>query len=184
MPDLGQTMPGPVASKTAGFSLLEVLVALTIMSLLAGAVVLTLSSRPSAAQTQAERLLLLMNAATEDSLTTGALIGFAADVDSQGYKFFSYQDGSWRTLTDHPGLAPYRFDRPDLQLVNDALGRRESLFQGRNNQDLPEVFFDPTGVNMPITYRFEGPRERVFLTRDSEGQMRLRAEPKGQNDER
>lgn len=168
----GHASSGPASSDEAGFSLLEVLVALTIVSLLAGAVALSLGNQPSAQKKEADRLVLRMNAATQDSLIEGQLVGFAPEFDNAGYQFFTYGVGQWTVATTRPALERHRL-RPGVTLYNEHLARPRTGAGRQAPEAQPEVFFDPTGVNMPFAYRLEGEGDPVWVIRNEDGRLQV-----------
>ena len=150
----------------AGVSLVEVLTALAIIAVLTSAVVVYWTGGVSPARAAADRLAVRMTEAREHTLVTGETLGFAADFDGSGWRFFRVQDGVWAVVDDHPGLRPERLGR-DLRLyiTDGALPRRSD-----NSESLaPEILFDPAGFDAPFDYELRGLDDRVLIRRVDSG---------------
>jgi general secretion pathway protein H len=119
-------------SKTAGFSLLEILAALVIIGLMSAAVVLSLKP-PDNSQTKfRDRLVLTLNQAAKESVYTGRVN--ALSVSAEGLHIMTYREGAWSVVQDFPALTRSRMT---LQIE-------------RENIELPKIItplilFEPTG---------------------------------------
>jgi general secretion pathway protein H len=71
-------------SRQAGFSLIEVMVALTIMALAAGAVVMTVGSPGGSLATQTDRLIASLVAARDNALTANRMV--SVEIGEGGYQ--------------------------------------------------------------------------------------------------
>lgn len=81
-----------------GFTLLEVLVVVTLVAIMGAAVTLTLNTRSDhALTTQAERLLGAMNYASEAAVISGRAFGFF--VTPQGYEMVQFDGRDWQTAS-------------------------------------------------------------------------------------
>jgi len=170
-------MSGPAKGRETGFSLVEVLVAVTIVSLLAGAVVLSLRPPPPAARAEADRLAARFVIAAEEALLNGAPIGFSADDDLRGYAFLSWRDGDWRPMTGHPALQPRRLPEAvflEVRAEDDIGRRRETRGRGAERAAvpgpaLPQALFDPAGLDAPFSAEITGPERNLTIRRDAGG---------------
>ncbi|PWE17114.1 type II secretion system protein GspH [Marinicauda salina] len=149
--------------REAGFSLVEMLVALAVAGLMASAVVMSITMRPAPIEREAERLLARFHEARETALVTGRVIGFAPEPDGAGYLFLRHADGDWRDYPAHPAFAPH--DLP--------AGLRLHGETGRETGDAPLVWFDPTGVDQPFELLLQDGRRDLFLVRDGDGALSI-----------
>ena len=93
-----------MAARHAGFTLLELLLVMTIIGILAGTVTLAMSDmgQRQRVQTEAERVALAIELARTEALTRNEIWGLA--VSPTGYAFQTYDstDDSWHVLEDAP----------------------------------------------------------------------------------
>lgn len=96
---------GCIRRHHAGFTLIEVLVVLSIVALMAGGLTLSLgAARAQEAEHAVERLRRMLEAAAERAEVTGQPI--AVDFLVDGYRFSAYEtDGNWHPLHDAPHFA-------------------------------------------------------------------------------
>ena len=83
-----------------GFTLVELLVAITVMSLLAAAVVLTLPPSGAGASDAAARFATRVAAARDQAVLTGQPLGVW--VSPSGYGFERLEDGAWQPFDQRP----------------------------------------------------------------------------------
>lgn len=81
-----------------GFSLVELMVALFVMALLAGAAVLAIPGDASALRHEAERLAVRASAARDEAITAGVPVALV--VGARGYGFERRIAGGWVRLSD------------------------------------------------------------------------------------
>lgn len=117
-----------------GFTLLEVMVALLIAAVLAGAVVLALPDRSRSLRFEADRLAQLMAVAREEALLRGAPVRLAAD--SESYLFVVWRDQAWRSLSGDPALRQRQWLGPTTLELERADGQKVIEF-GRELVDVP-----------------------------------------------
>jgi len=117
-----------------GFTLLEVLVALLIAAVLAGAVVLAVPDRSRSLRFEADRLAQLMAVAREEALLRGAPVRLAAD--SESYLFVVWRDQAWRSLPGDPALRPRQWLGHTTLELDRADGQQVIEF-GRELVDVP-----------------------------------------------
>lgn len=84
--------------RDAGFSLVELIVALAIAAMAATAVVMALPGGVAVPAQEAQRLALRLAAARDAAVIGGRPV--AVTLDAAGYAFASNHDGAWRPLAD------------------------------------------------------------------------------------
>jgi type II secretion system protein H len=157
-------------SSQAGVSLVEVLAAVAIIALLSGAVVVYWASGSGPARDAADRLALRLSEAREHVLVTGETLGFAADIDGTGWRFYRFRDGVWTVVEDHPALQPERLGaQARLRITEGALPRRE----GETDLLAPEVLFDPGGFDAPFAYELRDREGRIYVRRTDAGAVQV-----------
>ena len=116
-----------------GFTLLEVLLVLTLMALVATSMVLTFSSTNPSEQLerQALRFKIAMTMAADRALLTGQELGLM--VTDEGYQFLEWKEAEWRPIAGDKALMPFTFEEPlDMRLVLTLDGlpwQEETLFE-------------------------------------------------------
>ncbi|GAA4770036.1 hypothetical protein GCM10023219_15620 [Stakelama sediminis] len=83
-----------------GFTLVEMLVVITVMALMAGVVVMSIGPRGNGPATAADRFASRVAAARDAAITTGAPV--AVWVSASGYGFERYADRHWEPMTQKP----------------------------------------------------------------------------------
>ncbi len=152
--------------KDAGLSLLETLAALAVVAVMTGMVVVSMGSGLSETRKAADRLVTRLAEAREFALVSGEVIGFAADADQRGWRFFHAADGQWQVIDDHPALEAERLPSGQaLFIAEGALPTREEA----GELDAPQVLFDPTGFDQPFSYVMRSEDERFMVQRDGRG---------------
>jgi len=140
--------------RRAGFTLVELLVTLTVIGLAAGAVVLTAPDPRPRPGLEAERLAARLIRAREGALLTNRLV--AVEVDATGYRFAAYGATSWSPLVD----GPFRpVDWPE----------------GLTFEAAPETrfVFDSVGAAEPASVSLGRGRSMSTITVDAAGEVRL-----------
>ncbi|MFZ4685247.1 MAG: GspH/FimT family pseudopilin [Hyphomonadaceae bacterium] len=93
----------PANSGSAGFTLVEVMTALFVVSIAASAVVLMAPGPDSRLRDAAERLAARLQAAGEASVLANRTIALV--VSSEGYRFDRQEERGWRELPNDSALA-------------------------------------------------------------------------------
>lgn len=120
-----------------GYSLVEILVVLTLIGLMTGVAFLTLRPNSDPARSAAEQLLLDLSQAETLAVTRGEFIGIRVRPD--GYDFLAYTGGDWVELTGRRNLSGRALaEGVTLRLPGQATA---------GGVDLPNYWFDPTGAN-------------------------------------
>lgn len=167
------TAARPFSTHEAGVSLLETLAALSIVAMLATAVIVMVDFADEPEAEAGERLLRAFNEARREALLSGEFIGFAADPDGRGYRFLAPGEEIWRERRDHPALEPVRFSDPDLVLMLEEGGvaRRSAGERDQVRSLAPEIWFDPAGFDDPFRYRLAGRDGAALLQRGDDGAL-------------
>ncbi len=117
-----------------GFTLLEILVAISIALVLATLVGLSVRGSDRGLQIDAQRLALLLSLAREEAQVRGAPIRF--DADDLGYRFLIRRGTRWEPLLDDDDLRARDWSGPTgLSLRSDDA--RERIEFGRDVVDSP-----------------------------------------------
>ena len=120
--------------RAGGFTLLEILVAMSIALILATLVGLSIRGADRSLQVDAQRLALLLSMAREEAQVRGSPIRFEAD--DLGYRFLIRREARWEPLLDDADLRAREWSSPtDLRLRSDDA--RERIEFGRDVVDAP-----------------------------------------------
>lgn len=164
--------------REAGISLLETLVALSVIAVMATTIIVMADFGSSEPEDAAERLVRSLGQAREDAIVSGQIIGFSADPDGRGYRFYRYTNRVWQVERDHPAFEPVRFSQPlFLSRVDGAVRRADRAdFPSEESwaHEGAEVWFDGAGFDLPFRYQLTGQDEALLeIVRDDRGAIRL-----------
>ncbi|AOE49022.1 type II secretion system minor pseudopilin GspH [Kangiella sediminilitoris] len=124
----------------AGFTLLEVLIAMTIAALMISVATIAFGDNDLAKlKNKSRQFYGLLQIAQEESIIRGVEMGVR--VESDGYSFMVYNGGKWQPLQDHRLLRPIKLDEPVHTYVN--VEGQESLLQNEPQEE--EVTSDKRG---------------------------------------
>ncbi len=123
-------------ARDAGFSLLELLVAMVIAGVLVGVAALSIGGFDRSLRFEAERLAQLLALAREEAQVRGAPIRF--DHDDERYAFFIWRERRWQPVSDDADLREREWEQPTRVRIERPDGRREIEF-GRDHVDAPFV---------------------------------------------
>lgn len=126
----------PAGRRAAGFTLIELMVAIVIAGVLMGAVGLSIRSADRSLQFEADRISQLLALAREEAQVRGARIRFEAD--SAEYRFLIRRQGRWIPLLDDRDLRTREWTGPTSISLQRSDGRRVIEF-GRDAVDSPFV---------------------------------------------
>ncbi len=133
----------------AGFTLLEILVAMTIAGVLMAAVGLSIRSADRGLQTDTERVAVLLSLAREEAQIRGAPIRFEADADQ--YQFVIRRGLQWVPILDDPDLRPREWNaETQLRLRREDGGERIEF--GRDMVDSPFELTLSRGPDSQVIY--------------------------------
>ena len=166
----------PDASARSGFTLVELLVAMAIASVLLAAVVLAWpDSAARRGELAAQRALALLQLACERAERSGRDIGIG--VSGQGFAFGPFAAGRWQPYRDeaYEPLRP-RVLEPGVRLELAAEGRAVVLPDAQPGQ--PQLACLAGGELTPFELRLSGPGDsRWLLTGNADGALSLAAAP-------
>ena len=140
--------------RDAGVSLIEALMALMIVSMMAGAVVLLAGGREQHARVEAERLAARLQLASEESVIANRTL--ALNFTAEGYGFERFDDGRW-VAAEHG--SPLAFRPWPRELSAEADGAREgriALFDALGGADSMGVVLSQNGVRWRVSISEEG----------------------------
>ncbi|NOT65102.1 MAG: type II secretion system minor pseudopilin GspH [Methylotenera sp.] len=147
-----------------GFTLIEVLVVLTIMSIMLGLVTANFAmDERQSLQQEAHKLALLMRHASDTARTTGKPIAWQAT--KQGYIFLQLEtDGqSWQSLQNDSNLRVRELPE------NMRLSTAHIAGLPANSNDM--VIFSPSGLNPAFDLTLQSEHARLTITGDLLGKV-------------
>lgn len=145
--------------RRAGFTLLELLVVVTLIGLMSAVVVLSLPDPRPSLDVESERFAARLLRAREEAVMTGRTV--EVTVTPQGYSFFRRRAGERQALTDGPFGS--ELWEP---------GTRLDLAPG---EVAAPVAFDPTGGTEAVEFRLQRDRANARVSVDGAGEVRVDA---------
>ena len=139
----------------AGVSLIETLVAVSIIGIVATAVVLSIQPGSDPLDDEADRLLARLIFAEQDAISTGQPVGVVLEDFGAGYSFHRYVDQRWWPVRDNPALAVHRLESGFRLIADEALLADLSAADGDDPAIIPAFWFDPAGMTEPFRLRLE-----------------------------
>jgi len=140
-----------------GFTLVELMVVITIIALMAGAVILTLPDPRAHVLEDAERLAARASAVRDLAIVNAHPT--ALWVDASGYGFEQRRATQWIEMNDRP-FAPTRFREGNSAVVGDGARQR--------------VTFDSVGLtDHAVTVPVIGNGQRISVRIEADGKVRV-----------
>jgi len=147
--------------REAGFSLVEVMVALFLAALSAAAVIASIPPPVPEEEQAAQRLAAALTRAQRAAVIDGATIGL--DVATAGYGFVVWDNGNWRMLDRASGLGGGDWPSGALGMVEGEAASAEAP------EGFPDLVFDETGGATPFLIRIVGVRHSALVRGDAAG---------------
>jgi general secretion pathway protein H len=159
------------ASRTSGFSLLEILVVLTILAVLTGTVMLSFTGAESeqALKGAAERMAMRIELARQHSLTRNREWGIYVEEAEYRFAEFDPEQQVWIEMVQRPFNET---DLPDLVGLSLDLEEYDSL-PFDEEDELPQILIFSSGEITPFTLRLEPEWETNPWTVSSDGLARV-----------
>ena len=161
------------ASRTSGFSLLEILVVLTILAVLTGTVMLSFTGAESeqALKGAAERMAMRIELARQHSLTRNREWGIYVEETEYRFAEFDPEQRVWIEMVQRPFNET---DLPDLVGLSLDLEEYDSL-PFEEEDELPQILIFSSGEITPFTLLLEPEWETIPWTVTSDGLARVEA---------
>ena len=140
--------------RSAGFTLIEVMVVVLIIGITVSLAVLGIGSGEQPAQTEARRLQVLLGLVREESILQGRNLGLRFKAD--GYQFFALNGEQWVPLEDDQMLRQREMPT-EVRLALEAEGERFEFFPSADKKDkdkkkdAPQVYFLASGEVSPFS---------------------------------
>lgn len=137
--------------RASGFTLIEVMVVLTIIAVLAGMVALRFGNRGREVQHERElrRLQQAITLAAEEAIVQGRPYGLA--ISAREYRFCRREQGSWKPIETDRGLNPH--DLPEnllLQIDSELPQSSSARGDGEAEGSCPMIRLFPSGEAEPL----------------------------------
>jgi len=167
-------MPTSATGTNRGFTLVEMLVVLVIISLLSSVVVLTLPTGGGSLRDDARALAAQLKLASQESIIRGAATGVV--ISPEGYAFYRLQAGKWTAFTGERVFQPRTWRKgviADVARTANIAPRAP----GEEKAVLPSLVFDPTGVTAPFAVSLAEKDERFEIVTNAKGEVLVRDMP-------
>jgi len=148
------------AHNTAGFSLIETLAVLVIISLVTGMVVIGMPRDKPAIETQGQDMIQSFNIAAQTSIISGKPQAFGLYEDA--YLFYEFEGGEWVVVSETmwPEDLEVSFFKDELKLETPE-------------EAVPLVVFEPMGLSTPFSLWLEGDEQTIIFTSEGDGKVML-----------
>jgi len=144
----------------SGFTLIEMLAVLVIISLMTAVVLMSVPSRKPIMEEAGKSILRQFSLAAQDSIISGQSRAFGFYEDA--YIFYRFDDGEWVLETETPWPRDI-----SLEFYKDAV-----------KIDIPEepvplVVFEPIGLSTPFSLWIESDERTLVFSSDGNGEVDL-----------
>jgi len=156
-PENPVAVESPIRRRIRAFTLLEVLVVLTILAILTGTVMLSFTGADleQSLKGAAERMALRVELARQRALTRNREWGIYVEADAYAFAEFDPDKGFWVQQEGRPFA---QNDVPQLVALNLELEDFDELpfsGSGKGSEDLPQIVVFSSGEITPFTIRLE-----------------------------
>lgn len=144
--------------KNEGFTLVEMMAVLVIISLISAAVILAAPARIDDVQDQGEKLHREFVLAAERSVITGVPQAFGISED--GFLFYAFENGEWEVLSEDvwPDDVNVEFFKDEVEIE-------------LPKEPIPVVVFEPVGLSTYFDLYLEGDENMVVFSSDGNGRV-------------
>lgn len=156
--------------RDAGITLMEILVAVSIIALVAVSVTLSFQTGSDPLKREADRLAVRLHQASQEAIVTGQPVGMRIDSRGSTYAFMTYVDGRWWPVRDHPTLAPHTMDEAFRVTLTSGV----VLETDAPTEVLPLFWFDPAGVTEPFELSVSTNMDRIDIAWLAAGRLEIR----------
>lgn len=154
----------------AGVSLIEILVAISILAVVSAAVVLTMTPGSDPLREEADRLALSFRHASQEAIVRGQPVGFSIGEDGETYLYSTYADGRWWPIRNHPTLTQHHLS----DAVTLGLPEAGEIAEPRTETVLlPDLWFDPAAMTEPFAVRLLYRADAVEIAWTAAGDVRV-----------
>lgn len=151
--------------KQAGFTLVEVMVALFIMGLMAGAVILNMSEPEDMLTIQAKKMTSHLKMAAQMSLIEQIPLGVT--FSDEGYSLVKYDDDEWTILKS------YTFGEDQIPIIALSQNGAQLDFEAIKKSTIPVIRYDTTGLATPFVLSLGFGGDRVKISGLVDGSLTL-----------
>ncbi len=158
---------------SAGFTLVEMLLALAVLGMTAAIVVFNAPQRRSVAQQQAQTFAARLQLAQETVILTGTPLRL--DLDAKGYEFFRFEEGEWRSKISELPPGGKFLVHVDLQVgASDSTYENQRYLGAKYAEETENryVLIDPIGAVTPFSVLFSG-EDPITVSMKSTGVVQI-----------
>lgn len=148
------------AHKTAGFSLVETLAVLVIISLMTTVVMVSMPRDKPVIELQGKMMARQFDIASQTSLISGTSQAFG--LYDEAYLFYEFSNGEWVVTSETPWP-----DSLDVQFYKDDA--KISL----PTEPVPLVIFEPIGLSTPFSLWIEDADRSLVFTSTGDGKVTM-----------
>jgi len=146
--------------KDLGFTLVEMMAVLLIISLMTGVVLLSAPRGDASGKSRSQDMLRSLLQASEDSIVKGQPQAFG--LSEEAYLFYEFTDGEWvvKTQTDWPEDLTVTFYKDDIEI-------------DIPEEPVPLVIFEPIGLSTPFSLWLEEGDLTMIFSSEGDGRIAL-----------
>jgi len=146
--------------KDSGFSLIEMMAVLVIISLMTGVVILSAPRNKPLVEQAGGQMLQQLVRASENSIVTGKPQGFGLYEDA--YLFYEFSNGEWQAMaeTEWPDDIIVSFFKDDIEIE-------------LPKEPVPLVIFEPIGLSTEFSLWLESNDQTLIFTSTGDGRVSL-----------
>jgi len=156
--------PETISGKTAGFTLIEMMCVLIIISLMTGVVILSLPRQKQVVELQSTFIAEQFDVASQNAIISGKAQAFGPW--EEGYAFYEFVNNEWTVLSDNewPEDLGVKFYQDDIEV------------DLPDEDPVPVVVFEPMGLSTPFSLWLEGDEQTIVFTGKGDGKVSMETE--------